>query len=438
MRTLTVGLSLLILASILPVSAEDAPHALTLPQAIELALKNNPDLSTAQSRIAAARAGYEQTSAALWPQLRLSAGYAASDNPVQAFMMTLNQRALNMNTANFNNPGATDNLNGKILATYNLYNGGRDAAIRQATKLGAEALEQNRDAIRNDLVFEVTRAWYTVGKARQFITTANAAVTSMEANLAIATNRFAQSAALKTDVLDAQVRLAAARENAVLATNALALSETFFRNLLGVGENENVTAASDSEILRSAQNDNSGKMTRPELIAAEKAVAMAEQQLRAARGNYRPRVNAFASYDFDSGNATTWERSWLAGVNIEMDVFDGLISRGKVAEARAHLDAAREQQRKIKLAIQLEIKQAQLNLADARARLETTGAAIAQAEESLALTKQRYTSGLAIFTQVLDAETALTAARQRRIAAEADCQIAAAALAKALGTTSKE
>jgi outer membrane protein len=421
------------------IRAEDAPRALTLKEAVQTALEKSPDLATAQFRIKAARAAYDQTSAAFWPQLRLSASYAGSDNPVQAFMMTLNQRALNMATADFNHPGATDNLNGKIIARYNLYNGGQDEANRQASKLGTEALEKNRDAIRNDLVFEVTRAWYTVDKARQFITTANTAVTSMEANLNTASNRFSQGSALKTDVLDAQVRLAAARENAVLATNALALSEVFFRNVIGVGENENVTAAPQTFTNASTLRDPYASANkRPELAAAEKTVAVAEQQLRAARGGYRPRVNAFASYDVDSGNATTWERSWLAGVNVEMDVFDGFLSRGKVAEARANLEAAREQFRKLQLAIQLEVKQAQLNLADARARLETTGASIAQAEESLQLTKHRYAAGLALFTQVLDAETAVTMARQRRIAAAVDSQIAAAALEKALGTLTKE
>ena len=83
-------------------TAEDGPRPLSLPEAIRLALKNNPDLATAQQHVNAARAGIQQTEAALWPQVRLSGSYAASDNPVQAFMMTLNQRALNLASANFN------------------------------------------------------------------------------------------------------------------------------------------------------------------------------------------------------------------------------------------------------------------------------------------------------------------------------------------------
>ena len=128
----------------------------------------------------------------------------------------------------------------------------------------------------------------------------------------------------------------------------------------------------------------------------------------------------------------------MAGVSVELDVFDGFLTRGKVAEARANHEAARQQLRKVALALDLETRQAQLNLAEAQARLDTTGKSIAQADESLQITKDRYANGLALLTQVLDAETALTAARQRRAAAAVDVLIARAALDHALGKTWKE
>ena len=407
-----------------------------------MALQQNPDLATAQQRLAAARAGLRQADAAFWPKVGVSESYAASDNPVQAFMMTLNQRSFNFG-ANFNHPDTTDNLNTKVLATYSLYSGGTDLASRQAARLGAEARENSIDAVRNDLVFEVTRSFYTIGKARQFVRTAEAAVASMESNLGVASNRFSQGTVLKSDFLDAEVRLSEARENLVRAGNALAISETVFRNVLGVGEKENVTAADRGR--RPSKTDVAQTIAgaldvsrRPELLAARKAVEATERQVRAAFGGHLPRVNAFASYDLDSGDANRFADSWVAGVSVELDVFDGFLTRGKVAEARANLSAAREELRKTELALQLEAKQAQLNLNEAQARLATTGQAVAQADESLQITKERYANGLALLTQLLDAETALTTARQRRAAAEADCQIARAALDRALGYAWKE
>jgi outer membrane protein TolC len=269
----------------------------------------------------------------------------------------------------------------------------------------------------------------------------------MAANLNVASNRFATGAVLKSDWLDAEVRLAAARENLVRAENGVALAETIFRNVLGVGEEDQVTAgeeavggrvATDSPAADGAASASPSIGLRPELLAAKNAVAIAEKQVRSAVGGYYPRVNAFASYDLDSGDASRFKDSWVAGVSVELDVFDGFQTRGKVAEARANLEAAREELRRTELMLALEVKQAELSLAEATARLTTTERAVAQAEESLQITKERYGNGLVLLTQVLDAETAWAAARQRRIAAATDYRIAAAALAKASGTIGKE
>ena len=427
----------LLLANAAP-AQEQQPQRLTLAEAVQLALSKNPDLATAQQRVNAARAALQQADATFWPHLRVSESYVGSDNPVQAFMMTLNQRAFSLNN-DFNHPETTDNLGTKVLAQWSLYDGGQNIANRQAARLSSEAAEQSLDAARNDLVFEVTRAYYTVSKARQFVGAANAAVSSVEADVSVASNRVAAGEALKTDLLDAQVRLAESRENQVRARSAAALSDSIFRNVLGVDQTNNVTAAEVAFVESASSVTESLDVShRPELRAARKAVDAAEKQVRAAFGGHLPRVNAFASYDLDSGNAQQFEDSWIAGVSVDLDVFDGFLTRGKVAEARANLDASRDRLRKTELMLALEVKQARLNVDDARARLDASTQTVAQAGESLQLTKDRYGEGLALFTQVLDTETALTAARQRRAAAEADYLIARAALDKALGNPWKD
>ncbi len=87
----------------------------------------------------------------------------------------------------------------------------------------------------------------------------------------------------------------------------------------------------------------------------------------------------------------------------------------------------------MRLAIDLETEQARLNLKTADERLAVTEQVVAQATESATLTRNRFEQGAALSTQVIDAETALVAARVRRAEAESDRQIAVAALRKALG-----
>ena len=85
------------------------------------------------------------------------------------------QRAYNYaSPPDFNNLPDVDDANVQGLVTVPLYAGGRNAANRQAAKANAEAAKLDSAAVRNALGFEVSRAFFTVLKARQFVQAAEA------------------------------------------------------------------------------------------------------------------------------------------------------------------------------------------------------------------------------------------------------------------------
>ena len=123
----------------------------------------------------------------------------------------------------------------------------------------------------------------------------------------------------------------------------------------------------------------------------------------------------------------------MAGIQLRWKVWDGFLTHGKVQEAIARLEQLVEQLRKVRLGIELEVAQARLNLKQATERVRVSQKAVQQAEESVRLTRVRFAQGLAITTQLINAETALTASRVRLAEAQADRRIAIVALRKALG-----
>lgn len=411
----------------------------TLERAIEQALARSPDAQLARHRIAAAQAGLEQANAAFWPRLQFQSSYTRTDNPMMVFGSILNQRAYSP-SLNFNDVPDTDDLNVRGMLTVPLYAGGRNAAGRSAAKANTEAAKQESLAVRNTLGYEVARAFHTVAKTREFIRAAEAAVVSYQTNLAIATRRLQGGTLLKADVLDIQVRLSQAQEDLVRARNANALAKRALRNLLGLEETEFEVADTAPEVRPVESSDVS---TRAELASLRQRERAAEEQVRGAKSGYIPRLSAFGSVDYDYG----WKfdnggESYTAGGLLQWDIWDGNLTRGKVREARANLEAAREEQRKMRLALEFELEQAQLGLKSANERLEVTRQAVAQAIESADLTRARFDEGAALSTQLMDAEMALVSARVRRAEAEADQRIAVAALRKAVGapqldTTSK-
>ena len=401
----------------------------TLERALQQAMAANPDARLAQQRIVAAQAGLEQANAAFWPRVQLQSSYTGSDNPMLAFGSILNQRAYS-SSLNFNDVPSVDDLNARGLVTVPLYAGGRNTATRKAAKANTDAARQDNAAVRNALGFEVSRAFYTVLKTRQFIRAAEAGVNSFDASLTVAKKRLDGGTLLKSGVLDIEVRLAQAREELVRARNANALAVRVLRNLLGIEKGEFEVADATPATQAPDSGDFSG---RPELAASRHRERAAQEQARAAKGGYLPRVNAFGSVDYDYG----WKYdngggSYTAGALLQWDLWDGKMTRAKVAEANSNLESAREEQRKLLLALDLEVEQARLDLKAANERLSVTDQAVAQAAESAGLTRARFEQELALPTQLIDVEAALLAARVRRAEAEADRQIAIAAVRKAL------
>jgi outer membrane protein len=247
----------------------------------------------------------------------------------------------------------------------------------------------------------------------------------------VSKKRLAGGTLLKADVLDIEVRLAQAREELVRARNANALAVRVLRNLLGIESGDFEVADTAPSINAPNAGDFSG---RAELAASRHRERAAVEQARAAKGGYLPRVNAFGSMDYDYGwKYNNGGGSYTASALLQWDLWDGNLTRAKVAEANANLDSAREEQRKLRLALDLEVERARLDLKAANERLSVTEQVVAQAAESVSLTRARFDQELALSTQLIDAETSLLAARVRRAEAEADRQIAIAALRKALG-----
>lgn len=403
----------------------------TLERAMAHALTNSPDARLAQQRITAARAMIDQANSAFWPQLQFKSTYVRTDNPVMVFGSLLNQRSIDLGTLDFNSVPDVDNLNIRGVVSVPLYTGGQLAAGREGAIANAEATRQEARAVRNALGFEVARGFHTILKAREFVKAAEAAVASYENNVGIARKRHEAGAMLKADVLLVEVHLAQARENLVRARNGLALATRGLRSLLGIHDESFEVATSAPEVGVPETSDFSG---RPEIAGLVQKRRAAEAAVRGAKAGYLPQIGVFGSLDYDHG----WRfngggESWTAGATLQWNLWDGKATKARVSEARANLEMVEEHDRKLRLGLDFEVEQARLNLKEASERLEVTATAVAQAEESVQLSRARFEQGLALATQLIDAETALTGARVRRAEAEADRRIAVAALRRALG-----
>ncbi len=415
----------------LPLSAEPW----TIDRALAAALRDNPDARLALQRAAAADALITQAQSAWSPQLSLQGRYTQTNSPMMAFGSILNQRAFNFGL-DFNHPGQIDNLNATATLAYNLYSGGRPTAGLAAARAGARAATQDIHAAHNQLSASVVKSYLDIRKARAAVGALESGVKAYAAASTVAHLRFTAGQMLRADLLNIEVQLAQTREQLAAARHGAALAERAFNFVLGA-ENPAAPvelAEDDPALMALAAPDLIDFSQRPELLGLQARLQAAEAMTRVARGSRQPTVNAFASYQYDHG----WKLdrqgdSWLAGVTFDLNLFDGGQTSAKIRQSSAELAQVKELLRKATLGIGLEVEQARLALTDARERLAVTDQAVAQAEESAALTRARFSQGLLLTADLISVESRLIEVGMRHAFALADERIALADYRRALG-----
>lgn len=405
---------------------------------VSTALRGNPGIQAMEYRAEAAQAAMRQARSAYLPRLGASAGYTITDNAPQAFMMTLNQRQLDMSDPSFNlnAPDDTENVRLSLGMKYRLYDGARGERTA-AARLGMELAAASEQAARNALVHEVTRGYYQVLQAQAFTAVQEAALTSLGESLRVAKERFASGGAVKTDVLNLEVQTAQANENLIRARNGVQLAIAALNTAIGsaaVTEEGLVAPVVDPE---APSTDASGMEGRPEYAMSELQMRVAARLLKAARREHGPVLNAFGSLDWDSEDLSEQEHSYLAGVAMEWEWFSGFEKVAKVAEAEAMFKAAEADLEHVRHALALDVKQAALSVQEAWSRLQVTSQAIGSAEEALRITHAQYKEGASEISVLLVAELGLTETRMRNTAARYDYQIARSNMERAAGRLSE-
>ena len=210
-------------------------EAVTLDECIREALRRNPDANAAAIRVDAARAMISEADSAYFPQLSVAGGYAVTDNPTQAFMMQLNQRNLDIMAPSFdpNDPGNTDNLRLSAELKYRIYDFGQRRMLSESAALGADAVDLQLAAIRNELIYQITRGYFTILQALDYVTVQQETIRSLEESLQVARDKYKAGTVIKTDVLNLEVALVQAREDLIRARNSVDLAIVALNTAIG-------------------------------------------------------------------------------------------------------------------------------------------------------------------------------------------------------------
>lgn len=426
--------SALTVFTVVPLEAETQAEAplLTLKESIQLALERNLDIQVAREEVEAAQEGKKQALTGFLPSLKGEYSYRRlSEVPygvIDGQKFDFADRDQYRFTGTVEQPlfaGFT------ILSNYELADLGLDVAEIQLAQA------------RFDLILQVKEAYYRVLTAERIKEVAEQSVEELQANLEVAKDFYEVGMSPKIDVLDAEVRLAEAKQQLIRTENALRVAKATFNTILRRPVDEAVTVADilahqpyerpyDSCLEISLKN-------RPEVMEGEKNVASAEKEITLAKSDYYPDVSLSANYyragddpDVDGSDFVDRE-NWDVMAVATMTFFEWGKTRSAVNEKRVRLRQAEQALEQIKDAVRLEVKTNYLDLQASEKNIWVAKKSVGSAEENFRISEERYREQVATATEVLDAQTRLTEAKTNYTRALAEFNIARARLIRAMG-----
>ncbi len=364
-------------------------------------------------------------------------------------------------TGNFTHtdPGAIENFgtipqpneswNAGLRIVQSVYEGGRlGAAIRAARLTKEQALLQYQTVVSDTLL--ATRVAYSdTLLAAQQITVNEASVNLLGKELEDQQRRYDAGTVPRFNVLRAEVAVANARPALIRSRNDHRLAKNNLSNLLGYNLPRDVwedipLQLTDPLVAEPYQVDLPSAIAqalekRTELGALRKAQLLQEENVKNARAGYQPTLQAFAGYGWRSVQFSKpvvldhQISGWNAGLQLNWDIFDGFLTKGKVMQAKAQREKASTELDDTSRQVELQVRTAYSIFVEAREVLDSQAKVQEQADEALRLARARTDAGTGTQLDVLDAETALTQARTTQIVALHDYSVARARLERAIG-----
>jgi outer membrane protein len=390
------------------------PSPLTLRQAVNIALEKNPRRKAALADTRAASADVKQARSLLYPHVTFSETVTDGNDPVYVFGSKLRQQNFSASDFAFNvlnTPAPFGNFSTRFGGTWNLFDSLASwRSVNRAERV-KDATDRQLERTGQEIVFRVTDSYYAVLLAKKQLEVAEQAMQTAQAILERSKNRFESGVVVESDSLSAQVRLATRKQELIRAQNNLAMARAQLSAAMGLSTQSdfepsdalterNLPATPLEELEKQAIE------MRPDLKRLRSEEAAQQQSVSIAKSSFGPRVNAFADWEADNPTliAGGGGNNWLAGIEVQFDLFEGGAKQAQLSRERAMQEKVAAVKEMATDAARLEVRRAYYDVDATRQQLEVARATIAESQESLRINQDRYEAGLSTVTDLLAAE----------------------------------
>ncbi|MEJ2038847.1 MAG: TolC family protein [Desulfosarcinaceae bacterium] len=430
-----------LLVSVVPAAAAAQSEPLTLSDAIAAALKHNPEIQAVRHRADAAGSKIIQARSGLLPQLSVSEKYSRTNSPLWAFGTKLNQE--NIQATDFipdrlNHPDAIDNYNTSLALSWSLFDGGQTWIGWRQAKMGRQVVDLALLRSEQQVIANAAKAYVGMMLAAENSDVITKALDTARAHLKVVEDRFRGGLAVKSDVLRAQVRIADLEQQHFQAQSQILVAQAMLKAVMGRYDESELKLVAPFEQCQVTQGDLSHWVgealnRRPDLKGLQIQEEIAGKEIERARAGHWPTLAVQGSYDLNSEDYSDTADSYTVGAMVQLNLYSGQRISAQAAEAKAMLAKVKSVRQGMILGIQVETQKAFYQAQSTWKSISVARGAVAQAEEALRITGNRYKSGLLTLVSLLDAQVTYQQASTQLFKALHDYKVARIELALASG-----
>lgn len=450
-------------ASDLPPAGLPGPQVLSLEDCLRIAMEKNHQRPASRFTVTVAEAQHRQALAGYWPQISAKGGWTQLDQapnfvfpastmyipsqtvnvpggtasvtiPANAFAPGFPPAAIQMpvsfpgqsittaaqmfpvpsydvKLANPTNFDATGSV------TWLLFDGGMRKGYREQAQGAIEAAQAESRRTDLEITDSVVRLYWGALLARQLRQLGDDTLARMEVTLELTQSMYQNGAGKvnKTDYLDNVVMVETIRSMVAELAKNEAAAEAALAYTMGLPWNATVRPSAEElpykpfagnleELVGAAYEFN------PDWAKLEAGLKALQGVVTTARSDYWPKI-AFTGElhrwwnSYTTGMATADNKAgWSIGVGAEIPIFNGFLTKNKVAEALAQVSKLKEQKLLLREGIGLQLRQLFLGLDAASKTYQAADKAMVAARENRDLTSRAYQSELVETEKVIRAQ----------------------------------
>ncbi len=425
-------------AACLPAAAQEkrplaAAQALTLEDAIRLALQRNPEVLITKEELEELKGKIQEVRSGAYPQVSLRGyGLRLRDPSI------LNSSSFDKVPEDFRKalvPSPSNMFDFNVYVRQPLYNAGK---VRTAVRLAEEGLEEKNasiESVRQRLVYKVFEAFHNLLLMQANRQVVQETYRQRQKHLEQARARFENGVATEIDVLRSEVNVANMEPELIRAENRVLFARAALNNLIM----EDLEAPTEAVGLLEYRPWSVGSLKeiqqrtieqRPELVAARRQLEQAGLAHSLARAENK--LSGYAVREPKNLFHNDYSR-WNLTFSFKLPFIDSGRKSGLIAQAVARVRAAEQRLAQLQNNVRLEVKQAYDDMQSSAKAIAAARLSMDQAEKVLAMMQANYQYGAATTLDVVDSQTALALARNSLIGATYEYEMAKARLRLASG-----